>query len=260
MKTVIPLPPIGPPPMSYASLLPDHRHLPAGENDPGKPLAQGPIPDHTLLPDKDGTFVRNSYEPAQSHLLSETLRPILRDLHPERDYFIGEDCGIYWRLTDPLERGVKAPDWFLVRGVPGLLAGQMRRSYVLWQEFIPPAVILEYVSGDGAEERDATPFEGKYWIYERIIRPACYGIYDVNREHLEMFQLVGAQFERMEPDKSGRYGIPQLNVELGIWRGVHEDFSLPWLRWWDADGRLLPTGREEAEALRRQLRSLDEGE
>ena len=41
--------------------------------------------------------------------------------------------------------------------VPRLLDGQMRRSYVLWIEGATPLVVLEYVSGDGIEERDRTP-------------------------------------------------------------------------------------------------------
>lgn len=55
----------------------------------------------------------------------------------------------------------------------------MRRSYVMWQELMPPLIILEFLSGNGSEERDRTPRQGKLWIYERIIRPAFYGIYEV---------------------------------------------------------------------------------
>jgi hypothetical protein len=43
---------------------------------------------------------------------------------------------------------------------------------VLWKEIIAPLIALEFVSGDGAEERDATsPFTseaakaGKFWVY-----------------------------------------------------------------------------------------------
>ena len=94
-----------------------------------------PLPDHSELPDKDGVPERNSLEPWQSALLSETLDPVLRRLRPSGDYFIGQDCGIYWEKTDPAPLGCKAPDWYLVVDVPRLLDGQMRRSYVLWQEY-----------------------------------------------------------------------------------------------------------------------------
>ncbi len=39
-----------------------------------------------------------------------------------------------------------------------MLNGTFRRSYVLWQEFIAPLIVLEFVSGNGAEERDRTPW------------------------------------------------------------------------------------------------------
>ncbi|WP_026087708.1 Uma2 family endonuclease, partial [Chlorogloeopsis fritschii] len=77
--------------------------------------------------------------------------------------------GIYWRLTDPPEKGAEAPDWFYVPNVPPLLDGQTRRSYVLWREYIAPLIVLEFVSGDGSEERDKTPWTGKFWIYEQVI-------------------------------------------------------------------------------------------
>ncbi|MDX2242333.1 MAG: hypothetical protein NW224_16740 [Leptolyngbyaceae cyanobacterium bins.302] len=65
-----------------------------------------------------------------------------------------EDCGIYWRETDPPERGAEAPDWFYVPNVPPLLGSQIQRSYVLWREYITPVIALEFASGDVSEERD----------------------------------------------------------------------------------------------------------
>jgi Uma2 family endonuclease len=236
--------------------LPDHTQLPSEEREKVAYQRSTPIPDHTMLPDKDGAFVRNTYEPLQSHLLSETLRPVLRRLRPAGDYLIGEDCGIYWRLTEPPERGVKAPDWFCVPGVPGLLQGQLRRSYVMWQEAVPPLIILEYVSGDGSEERDRTPNEGKFWVYEQALHCAFYGIYAVNEASLEMFHHHEGVLERMPANASGRYPIAALGVELGVWRGRYGDFELPWLRWWDSQGNLLQTGEERAERLAERLRAL----
>jgi len=96
------------------------------------------LPDHTELPESDGTFVKNFQEFPQSIILTDSLRPILQRIHPDGRYRIGQDCGIYWRLTDPLERGAEAPDWFYVPNVPPLLNGEVRRSYVLWKEYVAP--------------------------------------------------------------------------------------------------------------------------
>ena len=114
------------------------------------------LPDHRQLPESDGTFVKNFQEHPQSILLTSSITPTLDRLHPDGNYAIGQDCGIYWRLTDPLEKGAEAPDWFYVAGVPPMLDGKRRRSYVMWKEFIVPLIAIEFVSGDGSEERDRT--------------------------------------------------------------------------------------------------------
>jgi Uma2 family endonuclease len=88
------------------------------------------LPDHTQLPESDSSFVKNFQEHPQSILLTDSIKPVLQTRHPEANYCIGQDCGIYWRLTDPPEKGAIAPDWFYVPDVPPTLNGQIRRSYV----------------------------------------------------------------------------------------------------------------------------------
>ncbi|HBL12549.1 MAG TPA: hypothetical protein DD379_14320, partial [Cyanobacteria bacterium UBA11162] len=114
------------------------------------------FPDHTQLPEEDGTFVfaqravgKNFQEHPQSILLTDSLGSVLQQLHPDGHYAIGQDCGIYWRETDPPEKGAEAPDWFYVPNVPPLVKGEIRRSYVLWREFMAPLIILEFASGNG---------------------------------------------------------------------------------------------------------------
>ncbi|MEL7039789.1 MAG: hypothetical protein AAFO04_29930, partial [Cyanobacteria bacterium J06592_8] len=118
------------------------------------------FPDHTQLPESDGTFVKNFQEHPQSILLTDSIRPILDQLHPDEQYAIGhsssgcklpkllrlrQDSGIYWRETEPPERGAVAPDWFYVPNVPPTIDG-IRRSYVLWQELIAPLIVIEFVT------------------------------------------------------------------------------------------------------------------
>jgi hypothetical protein len=209
----------------------------------------GTLPDHTQLPESDGSFVRNFQEHPQSILLTESIWPYLQATVADGQFAIGQDSGIYWRLTKPPEppqRGSLAPDWFLVLDVPPLLDGQFRRSYVLWQELEEPLIVLEFVSGDGSEERDRTPESGKFWIYERRIRPAYYGIYEVDPGRIEMYQRASRRFRRLPANEHGRYPIEEIGLELGLWRGHFLGVAVPWMRWWDAQGRLLPTGEERA--------------
>jgi Uma2 family endonuclease len=167
-------------------------------------VGQG-LPDHTQLPESDGTFVHNFQEHPQSMLLTDSLRPVLQQQHPQGDYCIGQDSGIYWRLTqppEPPERGATAPDWFYVPNVPATLGGQMRRSYVVWQEWVAPLIVLEFVSGDGSEKRDRTPVTGKFWIYEQAIRTPFYGIYEVNPGRVEVYHLMEGRYQPVPPTRA----------------------------------------------------------
>ncbi|GAX39481.1 hypothetical protein NIES4075_04370 [Tolypothrix sp. NIES-4075] len=213
--------------------------------DPSTALT--PFPDHTQLPESDGTFVKNWQEHPQSILLTDSITPVLKQLHPDGEYCIGQDLGIYWRLTDPPEKGALSPDWFYVGNVPPLLDGLTRRSYVLWREFIAPLIALEFVSGNGSEERDKTPWTGKFWIYEQVIHPAFYGIYEVKKASVEVYKLIGGQYQLLTANERGHYPIAPLGVELGIWQGEYQNAELPWLRWWDLQGNLLLSGDERAE-------------
>lgn len=224
------------------------------------------LPDHTQLPESDGTFVKNFQEHPQSILLTDSVTAVLEQRHPDGNYCIGQDCGIYWRLTDPPERGAESPDWFYVPNVPATLNGIVRRSYVLWQELIPPLIVLEFVSGNGSEERDRTPLSrsgqedvkpGKFWIYENVIRPAFYGIYEVWLARVEVYNLIEGQYQLVPANDRGHYPITPLGIELGIWQGRYQNLELPWLRWWDSEGNLLLTGEERAE-LERQRAELAE--
>ena len=225
-----------------------------------------PFPDHTQLPESDGTFVKNFQEHPQSLLLTDSLEPVLHQRHPEGDYAIGQDSGIYWRETEPPEKGAEAPDWFYVPGVPPLLEGKIRRSYVLWREYTPPLIALEFASGDGTEERDRTPLRtlagdrqthrqkpGKFWVYEQIIRIPYYGIYLISTGELEVYHWQDFAYEPMVANERGHYPIKPLAVELGVWRGSYlGQPEQPWLRWWDLQGQLLLTGKERADRERQK--------
>ena len=205
------------------------------------------LPDHTQLPDSDGTFVKNFQELPQSIILTTSIEPILQKLHPDGRYCFGQDSGIYWRLVEPPEKGAEAPDWFYVPNVEPLLDGEYRRSYVLWKEFVAPLIAIEFVSGSGKEERDTTPPSetekaGKFWVYEQAIRIPFYVIFDTWKDSLEAYHLVDGHYTKMQPNERGHYLIAPMGVELGL----KFENGVAWLRWWDDAGNLLLTGDERA--------------
>ena len=218
------------------------------------------LPDHKQLPESDGTFVKNFQEHPQSIVLTSSIAPVLEKLHPDGRYCIGQDSGIYWRLMEPPEKGAEAPDWFYVPNVSPLLDGEYRRSYVLWKEFVAPLIAIEFVSGNGIEERDATPPSetekaGKFWVYEQAIRIPFYVIFDAWRDNLEVYHLVDGRYVKMQPNDLGHFAIAPMGVELGL----KLDNDVSWLRWWDESGNLLLTGDEraaQAEVMAEQQRAI----
>jgi Uma2 family endonuclease len=217
-----------------------------------------PFPEHTQLPESDGTFVKNFQEHPQSILLTDSIGPVLERIHPDGQYAIGQDCDIYWRVPEPPEKGAEAPDWFYVPNVPPNLDGEIRRFYVLWREYISPSIALEFVLGTGEEERDRTPLNrsadaprqkpGKFWVYEKILKIPYYGIYEIKTGNLEVYNLSnGYDYQKLEPNERGHYPISRLGIELGLWQGRYQNQTQLWLRWWDDQGNLLLTGSERAE-------------
>jgi Uma2 family endonuclease len=209
------------------------------------------LPDHTQLPESDGTFVKSFQEHPQSLLLTSSISPVLKAIHPDGNYAIGQDSGIYWRLTEPPEKGAESPDWFYVPNVSPLLDGKRRRSYVIWKEIISPLIAIEFTSGDGSEERDNTsPLAvtgakaGKFWVYEQAIKIPFYAIYEVEKASVEVYRSIDGRYQRCSPNERGHYPIPPLGVELGIWQGEYLNQTFPWLRWWDSEGNLLLSAEE----------------
>ncbi len=222
---------IVPPPLAFSEEFVDHRHL----------------------PDTDGSISNNSTEHSQSSILTSSLWPLLEERLPGGRFFVGQDVGIYWRLTMPVLDGCKSPDWYLVPGVPGMINGTFRRSYVMWKEKVSPLLVVEYVSGDGKEERDRTPDRGKFWVYEQAVRAANYVIYDSQIPLIEAYHLDGDRYAPIEANAARRYPIAELGIEFGLRRARFRGVDLDWLRVWDSTTETMVLDVEErGEMYRKQ--------
>src|SRR5215213_9744187 len=76
------------------------------------------MPTHLDLPDTDGKPVDNTYQPMQWTILQNSITHHMDQLHPDGQYLIAADHGIYFRHTEPPLDGCRAPDFLVVEGVP----------------------------------------------------------------------------------------------------------------------------------------------
>lgn len=117
------------------------------------------------------------------------------------------------------------------------------RPYFIWKVGKEPDVVVEVVSGREGQELDEkkkgyrrmkVPYY-VVWDPETLLRPAP----------LHTFELRNHRYVKMD-----RPFFESLGLGLTEWFGAYEHFEARWLRWCDADGKLLPTGAERAERTR----------
>jgi Uma2 family endonuclease len=188
----------------------------------------------------------------QPQLLAETLNLTGYDATQQFNAF---DLNLYYDPDHTL--WYKRPDWFLVVGVPRMYRGESSRSsYVIWDEQVPPIVVVEFLS-PGTEADDLGPFAVKpltpkagkpplkFSVYESILQIPHYIVFDEETLVLRYFRLVQGRYqEQTVSNRSPRIWIADLNIGLSIWRGSYRGLAQSWLRWCDASGNWLLTEAE----------------
>jgi Uma2 family endonuclease len=192
----------------------------------------------------------------QATLLSETCHPANC---PSDEILLASDLNLYY---DPRHtQWYKRPDWYMVLGVPRAAEQQeLRLSYVIWQEGVAPFLAVELLSpGTESEDlgqrlREINQPPTKWEVYERILRIPYYVVYDRYENNLRVFNLLGGRYEAIALPEN-RFWLEQLELGLGLWRGVYRGASGLWLRWYDHSG-WLPTLAEKADAERQRADKL----
>ena len=203
----------------------------------------------------------DEYHLWQAVLCSATFRP---PGYESDRVLVACDLNLYYDLKHPL--WYKRPDWYAVVGVSNLYQNKdLRRSYVIWQEQVTPAVIIEFLSESTRDEdlgihkpskrRGQQP--GKWQVYEQILQIPNYIVFDGATNQLRWFELEvstadGESVRYQErPVSQSRIWIPDLQLGLGLWTGTYRRKRRQWLRWYDADGNWVLT-EEELERQQRQ--------
>ncbi len=216
-----------------------------------------PLPDNFVLPDDP---VENIQQPLLAAALTDALGENGR---LQLEMLIGSNFGLVANINKATV--VKAPDWFYVPRVSLVPENIIRRSYTQHTEGEPVAIVMEFLSDEDYNELSvrSTPPYGKLYFYEQILRVPTYVTYDPYDLRLQVRCLENSQYVLQPVDADGQFWIPELQLNLGLWRGERLGKTTPWLRWWDEAGNLLlwsseqvNVERQKAEALAAKLREL----
>jgi Uma2 family endonuclease len=164
--------------------------LPSARSDPrypesdGKPMAETPIHVAAII----------------------WLYQALEDLFARRkDVFLAANIFFYYKFGNPKKR--TSPDVLVAKGV----GNHLRRSFRLWEEKFPPAVLFEISSKKTWRE----DLGRKRRLYARL-GVAEYFLFDPDHKYLKPplqgFRLVGGKSVRIQPAEDGSL----LSVELGV--------------------------------------------
>jgi Uma2 family endonuclease len=192
------------------------------------------LPTADELPCSDDTPVDNELQ----ELIPSLLKSILQILWKDRmDWFFGIDMAIY---TDP-EQPPIVPDGFLSLNVERVYDEEMRSCYTLWEEEVPPILVLEIVSKTPGGE-----YTTKLLQYARM-GVLYYVIYNPKRRRratLEIYQLVNGGYE-LQLDRP--FWMPEIGLGIGSERASYGALMREWLYWYDKNNHRYPTPEERVE-------------
>ena len=201
------------------------------------------MPDVEALVTEDDTPVDNMPSEKQQRLLTEPLFSSWSGPGAGRTFVAAANVGVFPAPSNP----AIVPDVFLSLDVQvhDNWWAKEHRSYLVWEFGKPPDLVVEIVSNQKGNEigskrqRYAEMGVGSYVIHDPL--------HQVMDEELRVYRLRGGRYERQASPR-----FPELRLGLTLWAGVFEAVWSRWLRWTDAHGVLLPTGKERAEQERQR--------
>lgn len=203
-----------------------------------------PPPRGEELPSDDGEPLETERHVRQMTLLIESLSDAWSDRH---DYYVNGNMFVYYseaQAREAIAKGTtkyRGPDVFVVLDTDR----HERKSWVAWEEGGKlPDVIVEITSPTTAHVDRGIKKE----IYAGIWRTAIYVIYDPLEHTLEGYALdpIRRVYRPLEPLPGGDLPIGPLGLALGLRDLPQDHLPGPFLRWIDASGAPLPSGRERA--------------
>jgi Uma2 family endonuclease len=199
------------------------------------PLLVDLRPEEELV-ETDGVPLDSDWHRLEIGLLAETIKHWLRG---RTDYYVGGNMFIYYQVESARRRRFRGPDFFFVKGASRT---PIRRYWVVWQEGgVFPNAIIELLSPSTAKEDLTT----KKDIYERVFRTPDYFCYDPDRKRLQGWRLSKRRrYKPLVPNERGWLWSEELGLWVGSWTGKYQGDEATWLRFYDAECRLVLTASE----------------
>lgn len=191
---------------------------------------------------EDDTPVDNLFSEKQQRLLTESLFSSWQGPGDGRPFVAMANVGMYYHTRSaPL-----VPDVLLSIDVqaPDELWEKSHRCYMIWDYGKAPDIVIEIVSNKIGEEDDETGKLRKY----ALANVPFYVIFDPLNT-LKQGQLrVYERSSRTGYTLTSRRYFDEVGLALQLWDGLYEGVNATWLRWYDRDQTLIPTGAERANA------------
>jgi Uma2 family endonuclease len=170
----------------------------------------------------------------QIDLLIRLLKYWWRD---RSDFYISGNLTVYYNEQQLKSRDFRGPDVFVVLGAEK----RDRRSWVIWEEGGKyPNVVIELLSSSTATvDRGA-----KKDLYQDVWRVPDYFWFHPETLEFAGFHLINGQYEVIAPTQEGYLWSEQLGLYLGI--SEHQ------LRWFSAEGQLIPLPEEQERLAKEQ--------
>ena len=197
---------------------------------------------------EDDTPVDNLYSEKQQRLLVGVLhaswRPPRVDPDLPRPFVAFANVGLFDRpRNDALVPDVLVS---LDAELPDDVWEKRHRSYFIWEYGKVPDVVVEVVSNRVGDE-----LSRKRSRYARMRIPH-YVVWDpdaqLGERQLHVFRLEGDVYRVIPVEDGTPCQLTGAHLGVGLWTGPFEDREDKWLRWFDANGALLPTSDELARA------------
>ncbi len=209
------------------------------------PYEPAPAPDVSKLLTEDGAAVDNWASEKTQRLLTSTLYDSWKA--PGGAPFV---AAANVALYSAVHRPPVVPDVMVSLDVE--VAAEWwekhNRCYFSWELGKSPELAIEIVSDRGGLELSA-----KLRQYARA-SVTYYVVYDPHG-HLSDTALQCFVLRAGEYDELDRPWFERLELGLTIWRGTFEGRNDDWLRWVDANGALIATGKERAHSERERADS-----